>query len=413
MVGDALVMTPGLGRYRLTGVLGRGAMGVVHRAYDPFVDREVAVKELVLPPDLPPHAAEDAVARFYNEARAAGRLSHPCIVTVYDVGEENGRVYLAMELLEGPTLAEVLARVGSLPPDQAEAVLTQVAEALAAAHAQGVVHRDIKPDNCFWLPDGRVKVADFGIARVGNRSSRTLTGTVLGTPGYMAPEQVRGQAATPAADVFSWGVLAYECLTGRPPFGADEPAAVMYRIVHEDPPDLTILCPDASPSLVAIIGRALAKNPAERYPDARGLVADLRAGAIPEAVAVGSSASIERYEGMLSEGLPDQDMPYADAVAMWEAESFTPVPESPVHGVGQRPRLVAAIVVGILIVLGVATVVLLVMARDARASSSLLVSTPVLKLGQALPHPIESWRRHSGDDWDDRPVAIRTGGGET
>jgi serine/threonine-protein kinase len=245
---------------------------------------------------------------------------------VYDVGEENGRVYLAMELLEGPTLAEVLARVGSLPPDQAEAVLTQVAEALAAAHAQGVVHRDIKPDNCFWLPDGRVKVADFGIARVGNRSSRTLTGTVLGTPGYMAPEQVRGQAATPAADVFSWGVLAYECLTGRPPFGADEPAAVMYRIVHEDPPDLTILCPDASPSLVAIIGRALAKNPAERYPDARGLVADLRAGAIPEVVAAAAGAFAA---GRVAEFGPVAGSP--SSIPPWALEAAGPVAPAPIR----------------------------------------------------------------------------------
>jgi eukaryotic-like serine/threonine-protein kinase len=290
-----------LGRYSLLGMLGRGAMGIVYEAYDPVLDRHVALKELVFPYGLGAEEYQHLVERFYNEARAAARLSHPNIVTVHDVGEDGGRFYIAMELLAGGTLGDHLAH-SRLETGFADAVLWQMAEGLAAAHRQGVIHQDVKPDNCFVLPDGRVKMADFGIARIEYEPGWFPPGTVAGTPPYMSPEQARGDPTSPAADVFGWGAVGYECLTGMPPFGSDDPDAVRYRILHEEPPELAALRPDAPPHLVAALTRALEKNPRRRYRDAAAVLTDLGTGAGLRAR--GHVREVVPFEAPRSAGVP-------------------------------------------------------------------------------------------------------------
>ncbi|MGH9190781.1 MAG: serine/threonine-protein kinase [Acidimicrobiales bacterium] len=275
-------------RYSLVEVLGQGAMGVVWRAHDAVLDRDLALKELRPGPGVDPTEAKE---RFLVEARAAARLSHPNIVAVHDVFVEDDRVLIAMELVEGPTLEE-LVRAGAQPTVVVREVMAQVAQALASAHAVGVVHRDLKPDNIFWN-NGRAVVADFGLARIGTGRG-TLEGTVMGTPGYMAPEQVKGSPTAASTDVFGWAAVAYQLAAGHPPFGdADEsdPVAMAYRIVHQDPPTLDL--PD-DPALAALITRALAKDPAERPADGTELVAALIGEmASGEAVAVGSEPSAD------------------------------------------------------------------------------------------------------------------------
>ncbi|MGH7534789.1 MAG: serine/threonine-protein kinase, partial [Gemmatimonadales bacterium] len=275
------------GRYRTEGVLGGGSMGVVWKAHDTVLDRTVALKEMKVPDGVD---TDEAVERFLTEARAAARLSHTNIVTVHDVLADGDRVLLAMELLEGPTLAQAIAAAGGgLPAGDVRAVMAQVASALAEAHAGGVVHRDLKPDNVFWLASGRVVVCDFGLAKIG-AGRGTRVGTVMGTPGYLAPEQVRGENAGPPADVFAWGAVAYEMLCGRPAFGdpSEEQVTLIWRVVNEDPAPLDL--PD-DPDLARLVGWSLAKDPAERPPHAADVLAALGGqAAIPTAIVSRPSA---------------------------------------------------------------------------------------------------------------------------
>lgn len=255
-------------RYRLGELLGRGAMGEVRRAHDTVLGREVAIKELRPAPGTDPAEALD---RFLVEAQAAAILSHPNIVGVYDVFAEGERVLITMELVEGTTLDEVIRHSGAQPPEVVRAIMAQVAQALAAAHSAGVVHRDLKPDNVFWTDEGRAVVADFGLARIGPGRG-TVEGTIMGTPGYMAPEQVRGLVVGPAADVFGWGAVAYELITGEAPFGDPsytDQSALAYRIVHEPRPALDL---PTDPALSDLIARALAKDPLDRPRDGGELV---------------------------------------------------------------------------------------------------------------------------------------------
>lgn len=269
------------GRYRLTGTLGEGAMGVVHRAYDEVLDRDVALKEMRVPAGVD---AGEALERFVTEARAAARLSSPSIVTVHDVIQHGDRVLIAMEYLPGATLAEALSMApGGIAPDQVREVMTAVAGALATAHAQGVVHRDLKPENIFWLDSGRVVVTDFGLARIG-AGSGTQLGTVMGTPGYMAPEQIRGEQVGPAADIFAWGVIAHELLVGVPPFGGPEldVTALMWKVVNEPAPSLDL---PSEPALAATIDWALRKDAHDRPVDGSVLLEAVRDG-VPAAHAL-------------------------------------------------------------------------------------------------------------------------------
>lgn len=268
------------GRYRVVREVGRGAMGVVFLARDDKINRNVAIKALHLNPGLSDSEKKQVSDRFEREAKAAGMLSHPNIVTVHDVGEEDGATYIAMEYLQGATLTEI-ASEGPLSIKQASGIITQVLAALEYAHAHDVVHRDIKPDNVFMLPDGTVKVADFGIARIVSDSTMTQVGQVMGTPGYMSPEQVKGETVGPPSDIFSAGVLLYELLTGTAAFGSTSATSIMYKIVHEEPRPPHLLNPGVPPVLEAVIAKATAKNPSGRYASAASMKSDVESGKAP------------------------------------------------------------------------------------------------------------------------------------
>jgi serine/threonine-protein kinase len=266
--------TQTLGRYRILAELGRGAMGVVYRAEDPMLSRTVAIKTINMVAD--PAERAEYEKRFYQEAKAAGGLSHPNVVTIYDIGHAGDVVYMAMEYVEGTELRDLLNR-GRIDAAVAVDIVAQVAEGLAYAHARGIVHRDVKPANIMVPRDGPAKIMDFGIARMRASDVKTQTGMLLGSPKYMAPEQLLGGQVDQRCDIFSLGVVLYEALTGAPPFSGADITQVMYQIVHADPPPPSALNSRVPPMLDLIVAKALAKDPAARYPDARELAADLRA----------------------------------------------------------------------------------------------------------------------------------------
>ena len=261
------------GRYRILKELGRGAMGVVYLAEDSVLTRTVALKMIALTGS----AAErdTAEARFRQEARAAGGISHPSIITIYDVGREGDAAFIAMELVEGRELRDLI-RDGELTPSRAIEVAAQVAEALAYAHERGVVHRDIKPGNIMALADGRVKIMDFGIARLQEPTVKTQTGVLLGSPQYMSPEQISGQALDGRADVFSLGVVLYEMLTGVKPFDAADLTQVLFWVVNLPAKPPSERRPGLPPVVDFIIARALKKRAEERYATAAEFARDLR-----------------------------------------------------------------------------------------------------------------------------------------
>jgi len=264
-----------LGRYRILGELGRGAMGTVYRAVDPLIEREVAIKALRA--DLPEDVRGGVRERFLREAKAAGRLGHPNIVIIYDVGEQNDVAYIAMELLEGKSLQELL-REGRMPVDTIVDLAAQIAEGLEHAHRAAIVHRDVKPANVMVSPSGRAKLTDFGVAYVAS-STMTQTGTALGSPKYMSPEQVIGQPVDPRSDVFALGVVLYEMLVGRTPF--ENPAdttvfALMHRIARDAHRPVTQVDARLPAEFDRILARALAKHPTERYQNAGEMARDLR-----------------------------------------------------------------------------------------------------------------------------------------
>ena len=265
------------GRYRLGELLGRGGMAEVRAARDERLDRDVAVK--ILRPEL---AADPLVRqRFESEARTSARLSHPNVVNVFDAGSDDESVYMVMERLPGETLDDEVA-VGPMAADRVVSVGAQVLDALAAAHAAGVVHRDIKPGNVLTCPGGMVKVADFGIATVLGAASVTATGLIVGTPTYLAPERADGQPASHRSDIYSVGAVLYTCLTGRRPFEADSAVALMVVIQNRDPTPIRELRPEVPAGLAAVVARAMAKDPAQRF----GSAAEMRAallGTEPEA----------------------------------------------------------------------------------------------------------------------------------
>ncbi len=263
-----------LGRYEILGELGKGAMGIVYRAIDPVLQRTVAIK--TIPIYLDPSEQAEYEARFYHEAKAAGRLSHPNIVTIYDVGKSGDTTYMAMELLEGQDLKSLLAPKKPLPVSQALDIAAQVADGLGYAHEHEVVHRDVKPANLMLTRSGLVKIMDFGIARMRASEIRTQTGVLLGSPSYLSPEQVLGKRADHRSDIFSLGIVLYEMLTGERPFTGAEITAIMYQIVHLSPRAPSVLNPEVPEVLNFIVAKALAKSPEDRYQDARELAADLR-----------------------------------------------------------------------------------------------------------------------------------------
>ncbi len=264
---------PLLGRYRIEKILGQGAMGTVYLGVDPKINRQVAIKTLAYA-QIEAVELPEVKARFFREAEAAGRLNHPHIVTVYDVGEEADLAYMAMELLEGTDLSAYCQKKHRLKPVQVLEIGAQIAGALEYAHTKDVVHRDIKPANIMLSKTGQVKVTDFGVARVMS-SSRTETGVVLGTPSYMSPEQVAGKRVDGRSDLFSLGVVLYELFSGEKPFVADSLAALMYNISNAKCPDLEDVCPDLPDGCYRIVDKLLSKSLSRRYKSAALLQRDI------------------------------------------------------------------------------------------------------------------------------------------
>ena len=298
-----LLMAPApgsrLGPYEIVALLGAGGMGEVYRARDPRLGREVAVKVL----GASAAATPDRLRRFEDEARALGALNHPNILSVLDVGSENGSPYVVFELLEGLTLGDRLRR-GPLPPRKAVEYVVQVCHGLAAAHAKGIVHRDLKPSNLFLTSGGRVKILDFGLAKLSERltpeddlesshtrSTASAQGAVVGTVGYMSPEQVRGRPADACSDLFSLGATFYEMLTGRRAFEGATSADTLSAILNHEPPEITGPAESFPPALSRIVHRCLEKDPEERFQSARDLAFAL------EALSLGSRSGVEPREG--------------------------------------------------------------------------------------------------------------------
>jgi serine/threonine protein kinase len=266
-----------LGRYKILEVIGRGAMGVVYKAVDPVIDRIVAIKTINL--SLSKEDIQEYEARFTQEIKAAGRFSHPNIVTIYDVGRTDEVAYMAMEFLNGRELKDVLAAGTRLEIETTVELMLQVADGLAYAHEHGIVHRDIKPSNIMIinLPNGVLaKITDFGIARMPGSAVKTMTGVVMGSPRYMSPEQVVGKAIDQRSDIFSLGVVLYETLTGKPPFDGETLTGIMYATANTHPAPPSTHNPASPRMLDLILEKALAKNLDRRYQSMRELCSDLR-----------------------------------------------------------------------------------------------------------------------------------------
>jgi len=254
-----------LGRYQIVNELGKGAMGVVYRARDPMINREVALKTIPLAAEFEGEELEQARGKFFREAEMAGRLSHPHIVTIYDAGEQDGTAYIAMELLRGVHLVDYTDPARLLPPPIAIELVARLAGALHYAHEQSVVHRDIKPANImFDAASGELKITDFGIARLTD-AGRTRTGIVLGTPSFMSPEQLQGRAVTGRSDLFSLAVTLYQMLAGQLPFRADSMPTLMLRIAQDAHPPIRTMRPGLPAGLDEFFDRALAKDPSARF----------------------------------------------------------------------------------------------------------------------------------------------------
>lgn len=326
------------GRYRIDALIGAGGMGCLYAATQVAVERKVALK--LLPAHL--GADTDAVRRFAQEARTASAITHPNVVTLHDFGQgPEGRLYLVMELVEGPTLDAVLKRAGPLPPARTLEIALQLLDAVGAAHARGVIHRDLKPANLMLSPQrGRsdlVKVLDFGLARMTGEGGTTITrsGQVFGTPQYMAPEQARGDRCDHRADLYAVGVILYEMLSGRRPFDSDSVSRILVQQIQQAPPPL-----EAPAPLAAVVARALAKDPSERYASAAEMAAAL--------IDAGESAAVA---GALAAASPmarvtDREAVLAETVSVAVGSDVAAIPAPPA---GQRRRRAAWAAVAVLV----------------------------------------------------------------
>lgn len=265
VLGDDSLQKPVLGRYQLLRELGRGSMSVVYLGRDQKINRTVAIKTLNFANEFSGSLQQDVTRRFFREAETAGQLNHPNIVTIYDVGEDQGLAYIAMDYVAGEPLQHYAVSGSLLPIDEVLAIVIKIAEALDYAHGRGVVHRDIKPANILYERDtGRLKITDFGVAGVLN-ASKTRTGTILGSPSYMSPEQVGGGRVDGRSDLYSLGVTLYQLLRGELPFEAPTLTGLMFMVANSATPDVSFLRPDISPTLKALVDRALAKKPGARF----------------------------------------------------------------------------------------------------------------------------------------------------
>ncbi len=283
-----------LGRYEITGTLGLGAMGIVYKAHDPLIERTVAIKTVGWA-GLTREETDEFVQRFFQEARSAGRLNHPNIVTIHDTGRSDDLAFITMEFLDGRSLREILDAGAVLPLSRIAEIGAEIADGLAFAHASGVVHRDVKPANIMVLDNGTVKITDFGVAHLPGASAM-VDGAALGSPGHMAPERIAGKKADGRSDIFSLGAILYEMLTGQPPFTGDNPAAVLKQVLTSSVPPLpSSHNPDLPGCFDRIVARALDKDPDQRYQDAAEMATDLR-----------SCGSVS--ELLLQEEIPDSEL---------------------------------------------------------------------------------------------------------
>jgi serine/threonine protein kinase len=264
-----------IGRYKIVRELGRGAMGVVYHAIDPNIGRPVAIKTIQFSAVRKPEEQERLRERLFREARSAGMLSHPGIVTIYDVEQQGDLAYIAMEYVDGPTLDQLLSEPEALGQEQMFSVLGQTAVALDYAHLKGIVHRDIKPANIMIAADGTAKITDFGIAKITASENLTMTGSIVGTPHYMSPEQVQGKQVDGRSDQFSLAVIAYEMLTGEKPYTGEHLTTVVYKIVAEEPVSPRRLNPSLSSAIEAALNKAMSKKPEARYRNCQEFIAAL------------------------------------------------------------------------------------------------------------------------------------------
>jgi predicted Ser/Thr protein kinase len=312
------------GRYDVVRELGRGSMGIVYQGYDPVIGRTVAIKTM-LTEGLSPQEFEEFKARFQREAQAAGVLSHPNIVNIFDYGEDNGILYLIMEYLEGKSLEKLVEGQNILPIETIIPMYDQVCGALDHAHQHGIVHRDIKPANIMILDNGLVKVTDFGIAKMVSMGM-TQAGQVLGTPNYMSPEQVKGRQVDGRSDIFSLGVILYDLLTGEMPFSGQNVTTVIYKIINENPIPPRELDATIHPGLSYVVCKALAKSPDERYQTCRALADDLRnfkcLGTAPSATIKVNIPTLQITEAERAAALPVESL--APPVAPPEAAVIAP-----------------------------------------------------------------------------------------
>lgn len=281
-----------LGRYKIVRELGRGAMGRVFLAHDPEIDRDIAIKTIQLFDGLPEGERSAARSRFLHEARAAGKLLHPSIVTIFDAGEAGGVPYLAMEYVNGTTLDRHTRAADLLPVPAVVELVAAAAEGLAYAHRAGIVHRDVKPANLMRVAERSVKIMDFGLARSA-ATHLTHDGALLGTPSYMSPEQVRGEALDGRSDLFSLAVVLFEMLSGAKPFHGESVSSVLFRIVHEEPSEPAEGKERISPATAGFLKRALAKDPGARFPDGEAFARELRRAASAAAEPAATAATAE------------------------------------------------------------------------------------------------------------------------
>ncbi|PYQ29679.1 MAG: hypothetical protein DMF57_16520, partial [Acidobacteria bacterium] len=328
-----------LGRYEIVRELGKGAMGIVYLAKDPLIGRLVALKTIRPAAHSDDDETKEFRQRFIREAQAAGILNHPSIVTVHDIGQDDtGTSFIAMEYVEGQNLKEILAQGRALTYDQIGDIIAQVADALDFAHSKGIVHRDVKPANIILLDGGRAKITDFGIAKIASSvANLTSTGQFLGTPNYMAPEQIKGAPVDGRTDIFSLGICLYECLTRRKPFGGDSLTSISYKIVHEPFPPLHEINPQIPDGYEDIMSFALAKDPARRYQRGRDFALALRAVVRGERPAPQHEALLE--EQTITTKNPDRvatmEMPFPEASGR-VAEARSPAAPRSARGVRHR-----------------------------------------------------------------------------
>jgi serine/threonine protein kinase len=319
-----------LGRYEVVRELGKGAMGIVYLAKDPLIGRLVALKTIRLQ-NNDDDEAKEFQQRFVREAQAAGILNHPAIVTVHDIGQDEptGTSFIAMEYVEGSNLKEILAQGRPLNFEQIGEIIAQVGDALDFAHTKGIVHRDVKPANIILLDGMRAKITDFGIAKITSGGNLTTTGQFLGTPNYMAPEQIKGAPVDGRTDIFSLGICLYECLTRRKPFGGDSLTSISYKIVHEPFPPLLEINPQIPDGYEEVVAHCLAKDPAKRYQRGKDLASALRA-VIRGERPVKTEPMLEDITVITRDGhdrLPTIEVPFPDAGA--SSPSLQPLDTNP------------------------------------------------------------------------------------